>query len=57
MMHLIYPGTSLTIQLTMEIRLTHSQAFTNSHIHFLVTVELAVSQVWFSSPILDDPEP
>jgi hypothetical protein len=55
-MHLFYPGTSLTILLTMEIRLLHSQAFTNSHFHFLVTVKLAVSLVCFSSPILIDPE-
>ena len=55
-MHIFYPGTSLTILLTMEIRLLHSQAFTKSHFHFLVTVKLAGSQVCFSSPILVDPE-
>jgi hypothetical protein len=48
---LFYPGTSLIVLLTMEIRLVHSQAFTNSHFHFLVTVKLAVSQVCFSSPV------
>jgi hypothetical protein len=53
---LFYPGTSLIVLLTMEIRLVHSQAFTNSHFHFLVTVKLAVSQVCFSSPVLVDPE-
>ena len=55
-MHLFYPGTSLTVLLTMEIRLLHSQAFTNSHFHFIVAVKLEVSQVCFSSPILIDPE-
>jgi hypothetical protein len=53
---LFYPGTSLTILLPMEIRLSHSQTLRNSHYHFLVPVKFAVSQVCFSSPILNHPE-
>jgi hypothetical protein len=49
-MHFSHFGTSLKIPVAVEIVLMRLQRFTNSHFHFFVIVESAMSQVLLKRP-------
>jgi hypothetical protein len=50
MIHFTHLVSSLNIPVAVEIRLLHSQSFTNSHFHFLIIVEPATFQVLLQRP-------